>query len=228
MAWCGQAMQCLPWVGNDAYSRVSTKEDDGAAHAQLEQSTTWADNTTVRLDGTVSAVSAVDAVDASTGSALDAKTEAWLSKACAALDEIGSPLSVGEASARSRSVAASRSGLSEEIAVALNGSRAAARAAEEGATALVAGDTSTGLASCAGSVARASPRFSSDPARAAAKARGNRSFGGDLTNASPNASVSASPAKLPPPPRSPAAAEATSKSSLRTPGGSAYAHQALV
>ena len=28
---------------------------------QLEQSTTWADNTTVRLDGTVSAVSAVDA-----------------------------------------------------------------------------------------------------------------------------------------------------------------------
>ena len=75
MAWCGQAMQCLPWVGNDAYSRVSTKEDDGAAHAQLEQSTTWADNTTVRLDGTVSAVSAVDAVDASTGSALDVHCE---------------------------------------------------------------------------------------------------------------------------------------------------------
>ena len=173
-SWCAAAglADCLPWVGGagdrtqqqQGYKAVSTHDEGARAEVFVEQSTTWADNTTLHLDGTVSAelLRASD-VNVSTASNLDAKTEAWLTGACAALDDItASPLSEhggdgGDGGLGGHS--SDRSSLSADIAAALNGSvvrvmRAVSTTSAEDREQ----DHDTGLP-------KPSPRFSSHPSR---------------------------------------------------------------
>jgi hypothetical protein len=202
MAWCAGALtDCLPGVGGASggggggggYKAVSTVNDDdcvahdgGAGAALAEQSTTWADGSTLHLDGTVSAellqeaAQREDGHDVSAVSNLDAKTEAWLSGACAALDDItASPLS-----ANGRS---DRSGLSAEIAAALNSGVSRVISAVSTTSSVIDDEAVEGEGSLGGSFVRPSPRFSSHPSRGAKQAttpggHGERSFGSDRTN----------------------------------------------
>ena len=177
MAWCAGAFDCLPWVGGAPGGRgskaVSTVNDDEC----VEQSTTWADGSTLHLDGTVSAEllresQSQDTHDVSAVSNLDAKTEAWLSGACAALDDItASPLSAGSRS--------DRSSLSAEIAAALNSG--VSRVISAVSTTSSVSDSPVVEASS--SRPAPSPYFSSHPSRLKqAHPLGERSFGMDRTN----------------------------------------------
>lgn len=133
---------------------------------------------TLHLDGTVSAEllresQSQDAHDVSAVSNLDAKTEAWLTGACAALDDItASPLSTGGRS--------DRSSLSAEIAAALNSG--VSRVISAVSTTSSVSDSPIKRASS--SRPAASPYFSSHPSRVGKRGRsvGERSFGLDRTN----------------------------------------------
>ena len=177
MAWCAGALDCLPWVGGApggrGYKAVSTVNDDEC----VEQSTTWADGSTLHLDGTVSAEllrenQSQDTHDVSTVSNLDDKTEAWLSGACAALDDItASPLSAGSRS--------DRSSLSAEIAAALNSGVSRVISAVSTTSSI----SDSPVVETSSSRPAPSPCFSSHPSRLKqARPMVERSFGMDRTN----------------------------------------------
>jgi hypothetical protein len=184
MAWCEGALDCLPWVGGGGYKTgggykaVSTVNDDECVAAG-EQSTTWADGSTLHLDGTVSAellreTQSHNAQDVSVASNLDAKTEAWLSGACAALDDItSSPLSAGSRS--------DRSSLSAEIAAALNTGVSRVMSAISTTSSV----SESPITRASSSRPAPSPCFSSHPSRVSSKhahLEGERAFGTDRTN----------------------------------------------